>query len=80
MASFLLRAAAFATQQDLASQTQAFVDVGSANPHFANVNGAAQVGLATGFADRTYRPGAGVRRDQMATFVVRLLAHLPGSD
>ncbi|MEX2619866.1 MAG: S-layer homology domain-containing protein, partial [Egibacteraceae bacterium] len=80
MASFLLRAAAFAAAEDLASQTLAFPDVGAGNPHFANVNGAAQAGLASGFADGTYGPGAGVRRDQMATFVVRLLAHLHGSD
>ena len=76
MASFLLRAAEFATDEALGSQTSAFPDVGTGNAHFANVNGAAALGLAHGFADGTYRPAAGVRRDQMSTFVIRLLTDL----
>ena len=73
MASFLVRAAEYATDRSLASDTQAFGDVPPGNPHFANVNGAAAAGLAQGFGDDTYRPGAVVRRDQMASFIVRLL-------
>ncbi|MEX2621220.1 MAG: S-layer homology domain-containing protein, partial [Egibacteraceae bacterium] len=76
MASFLLRAAAFATDQELASQTAAFPDVGPSNSHFANVNGASETGLAQGFADGTYRPADGVRRDQMGSFIIRLLTHI----
>ncbi|MEX2619419.1 MAG: PQQ-dependent sugar dehydrogenase [Egibacteraceae bacterium] len=78
MASFLIRAAEFATDQQLASQTQAFTDVPRATTHFANVNAAAELGLAQGFGDGTYRPGNDVHRDQMTTFVIRLLAHLVG--
>lgn len=79
MASFLLRAAAVASsRQDLASDTQRFSDVGSSNPHFRNVNGAAEEGLVAGLPDGTYRPGAGVRRDQMGTFVMRLFGSVAG--
>lgn len=76
MGSFLLRAANFATEQDLASQAQRFADVPPTNPHFGNINGAADEGLAAGLPDGTYRPGAGVRRDQMGTFVMRLFDYV----
>lgn len=76
MASFLLRAAEFATNEDLTSQTQAFDDVPEGNVHFANVNGAAEAGFAQGFGDGTYRPASDVRRDQMASFVIRVLKNL----
>lgn len=56
-----------------AASDQVFSDVTSSNAHFANVNGAARHGLAEGFGDGTYRPAAGVRRDQTATFAIRLL-------
>lgn len=80
MASFLVRAAEFATGEDLASQTQAFEDVSEGNAHFATVNGAAEAGYAQGFGDGTYRPGSDVRRDQMASFVVRVLDDLYQGD
>lgn len=76
MASFLLRAVEFATGDDLGSQTQAFDDVPAGNAHFANVNGAAEANYARGFGDNTYRPGLDVRRDQMASFVVRVFEDL----
>lgn len=76
MASFLIRAAEFASIDELASQDQAFDDVPAGNAHFANVNAAAELGLAQGFGDDTYRPRANVRRDQMTTFVTRMLTHL----
>lgn len=37
------------------------------------VNKVAGVGISGGFSDGSYRPGAPVRRDQMASFLVRLL-------
>ena len=76
MASFLVRAAQFAGVEDLASQDPAFTDVGPDNAHFANVNGAAEAGLAHGLGGELYGPAAGVRRDQMGTFVIRLLTTL----
>lgn len=76
MASFLVRAAEYATGETLASDAPAFTDVAAANPHYANVNGAAEMGLAQGVGGGMYRPADSVRRDQMATFVIRLLAAL----
>ncbi|MEX0658809.1 MAG: S-layer homology domain-containing protein, partial [Egibacteraceae bacterium] len=78
MASMLLRAAEYAADTDLASDQEAFSDVPPGNAHFANVNGAAQHGLAAGYLDGSYRPGASVRRDQTASFAVRLLGWLGG--
>ena len=74
MASFLVRAAEEATGQDLRSQAQHFADVPPGNTHFATVNGAAEHGIAQGFADGTFRPAAGVSRGQTASFAVRLLS------
>lgn len=80
MASFLLRAAQHATQADLVDDQQRFPDVGPSNAHFLTVNGAFETGLAQGSADGSYRPDAGVRRDQMGTFVVRLVDFIVAFD
>lgn len=72
MASFLSRAAEFATDAALTSATPAFNDIEAGNVHFASINGTAEAGLVSGFSDRTYRPGLGLRRDQMASSVLRL--------
>lgn len=79
MASFLVRAVQFATGEEWTSQTQRFSDVPPNNAHFATVNGAAENGLAAGHGDGTFRPDAGVRRDQTATFAVRLLTAPTGA-
>lgn len=79
MASFLLRAAAFALDKELASQQQSFDDVTSENPHFGAVNGAAAEGLAEGTSAHIYQPAAPVHRDQMASFTIRLLARTASS-
>ena len=76
MASFLVRAAELATGLSLSSAAGSFDDVGAANAHFEQVNGAAQHGLVQGFGDGTYRPDQGVRRDQLASFTVRLVTAL----
>jgi hypothetical protein len=73
MASFLVRALEFALDQELGSDNQRFPDVGAGNPHFANVNAASEQGLARGRVDGRYGPGEAVRRDQMASFLVRAL-------
>lgn len=80
MASLLVRAAEFATEQELTSDTQAFDDVSDSNSHFAAVNGAAEAGLAEGLGEGGYRPALDVRRDQTTTFAVRLLDHLQDTE
>lgn len=76
MASFLIRAAEHASDTELGSDEQAFGDVPPGNVHFRNVNGAAEQGLAQGHPDGSYRPAGVVRRDQTASFAVRLLGWL----
>jgi hypothetical protein len=39
--------------------------------HEANIDALADVGIVQGFADGTYRPASAVKRDQMASFVMR---------
>jgi len=51
----------------------AFPDVASSSPHAYNVAAIAERRVTTGRADGTYDPRAGVRRDQMATFIARAL-------
>jgi hypothetical protein len=83
IASFVLRAHAFATGQDvedLESDEQAFEDVGEDNVHFERVNGAAELGLIRGRTDGLFHPDAPTRRDQMATLMARLLAGIEGSE
>ncbi|MEX2659605.1 MAG: hypothetical protein WD232_07905, partial [Acidimicrobiales bacterium] len=51
-----------------------FPDVTPANVHYDNVNTAAQVlGLADGLSTGLYGPRALTQRQQMATFLVRLV-------
>jgi len=84
MASFLMRAAGYALEDnpdafedDFSDDAdQVFTDVPPGNTHFGNVNAASEFGLAQGFVDGLYRPGQSTRRDQMASFVVRLLNFL----
>jgi hypothetical protein len=84
MASLLLRAAEWALGVELGDDEQRFTDVPERNPHFRNVNGAHEWGLVVGGtgglpADR-FNPAAAARRDQMASFLARLLAFLETSD
>ena len=79
VATFVLRAAAYALDidfEDVESDQQAFPDVGADNVHFERVNGAAELGLAEGHTDDTYRPANGTERAQMASLVVRTLVHV----
>lgn len=78
MATFLLRAAEYAAGLEpgtLQSDDPAFDDVARRNPHAANVNGARAQRIVAGNGN-TYNPGARTQRDQMATFVTRLLGYI----
>lgn len=76
VAAFLVRAAEHAGLQQITRAPQAFVDVPPSNLHFSAVNHAARTGLVTGAGESRYLPAATVRRDQMASLVVRLLENL----
>ena len=77
MATFLVRAYGYTAGAALASAVgaNAFPDV-SGNPHEANINAAAQAGFLAGRADGTYGPDLSVQRDQMASFLARVLGRL----
>jgi murein DD-endopeptidase MepM/ murein hydrolase activator NlpD len=76
MAAFLVRAYDHRAKQDgqpaLADGENAFAD-DDGSPLAPEIDKAASAGLAGGFSDGTYRPGGRVPRDQMATFLARVL-------
>lgn len=83
MASFLMRAAGFAFHGDPDfyddqgdAESPSFPDVPSSNVHFGNIEAANDNNIAVGHTDGTYRPDNHTRRDQMASFLVRLLNFL----
>lgn len=76
MTSLLVRAAEHAREADLASGSQQFEDVPSTSAHFENINAAAQEGLVRGVGNNRFAPDRQTRRDQMTTFVTRLLDSL----
>jgi hypothetical protein len=71
MATFLVRAYRHTTGADLPREQDWFRDDGP--PHGENVDRVTSARVGSGFRDGTYRPGVAVRRDQMASFLVRLL-------
>jgi hypothetical protein len=78
MASFLVRAAEFAYEGDMLDgqvvEPPTFVDVLPTNVHRENIFAAVRlIGVAEGKSDTMYNPNDPTRRDQMASFVVRLL-------
>lgn len=80
MASFMVRAANFAFENDTlqgnTSQGYAFpfVDVLDSNPHFLEIAAADDlIGITSGRTANMYAPADSVRRDQMASFVIRAL-------
>lgn len=78
-ASFILRAAAYVEDVSLASlqrETGPFLDVPVTNVHRTNINGARHFNLTIGRTGNTYQPTLPTRRDQMASFLIRLLASL----
>ena len=84
MASFLVQAAEFAYGGDQldgnvapfegGDESSGFVDVLPTNVHDRNIAAANQlIGVATGRSESLYQPDGQTRRDQMASFIVRLL-------
>lgn len=78
MASYLVQAAEYAFGDDefLVGEepVPAFPDVPPANMHYDNVNSGAQVlGLLSGKSTGLYDPDMNVNREQMASFLVRLV-------
>jgi sugar lactone lactonase YvrE len=64
----------------LPAATRDWFDDDDGTPHEDSINRLAEAGLVTGTAARTYGPGLTVRRDQMATFLVRTHDYLTGED
>ena len=78
MASFMVQAAewAFGDDEFLVGEepVPAFPDVQPDNVHYDNVNsGALVLGLVSGKTDMTFDPGMFTTREQMASFLVRLV-------
>lgn len=76
MTSLLVRAAEHAREQQLASDSRQFEDVPPGSAHFENINAAAQEGFVRGVGNNRFAPDNQTRRDQMTTFVTRLLDSL----
>ena len=74
MAAFLHRAAKGAPD---GGRPASFADVDASTPHAADVAWLASHGIATGYADGTFRPSAPVNRQDMAAFLHRFAAAFP---
>jgi hypothetical protein len=79
MASFLARLMEALGYDLPAPSDQGFTDV-AGNVHADRINQLAAVGVTMGATTTTYAPSAGVRRDQMATFLVRALETVTGQE
>jgi hypothetical protein len=73
MATFLVRAHEHITRTALPAGTDAFGD-DDGSSHQASIDKAARAGLVNGVRPGAYAPTQPVRRDQMASFLVRLLS------
>jgi hypothetical protein len=73
MATFLVRAHDHRAGRALAPRFVNYFLDDDGSPHEASVNRAAAHGLTGGSAGGSYRPAAAVARDQMASFLARLL-------
>ncbi|HUF33165.1 MAG TPA: S-layer homology domain-containing protein [Acidimicrobiales bacterium] len=58
---------------ELPSSDVSFSDVPSTHPHHANIGRVNGAGIAVGYGDGTFGPDVAVTREQMATFLARLL-------
>ena len=79
IASFVLRAVAYIEDVPLTNlqrNSGPFTDVPASNVHAPNINGARGLNLTIGRTAGTFEPATLTRRDQMASFLVRLLAAL----
>lgn len=72
MATFLVRGYELVTNTSLPPGDDRFVD-DDTSIHEGRINQAAAAGFATGVTPDSYRPDLPVRRDQMASFVTRVL-------
>jgi lysozyme len=72
MASYLIRAADWALDTTHGATDSPFTDI-AGNTHKQAVHTAYDLGLVSGRIETTYAPHMEVRRDQMASFLVRLL-------
>lgn len=72
MATFLVNAYETATGLTLRAVGDAFTD-DEGNVHETNIDKAATAGIVAGTSETTYTPTAVVRRDQMASFLARLV-------
>ncbi len=73
MATFLARALPLVTGAPLANTTDYFAD-DSGHVHELAINQLTEATVAGGTADGGYHPGDAVRRDQMASFLARVLS------
>lgn len=72
MASFLVRAYEHLTGEVLTADRDYFSDT-AGNGHQENINKVAEAGIAAGTSSTTFHPARAVRRDQMASFIARVL-------
>lgn len=75
MATFLVKAYEYRTSSALPTGPDAFTD-DNGTTHEVAINKAAAAGFTTGVGNGAYNPRGDVRRDQMASFVVRVLDKL----
>jgi hypothetical protein len=78
MASFIARAIDYVDDAELngslpESTDDDYFSDDDGTAHEDNINLVASVGIVQGFPDGDYRPGANIRRDQMASFLMRSL-------
>jgi hypothetical protein len=73
MATFLVRTYEYLTGETLRASRDYFSD-DNGNTHEVNINKAAAAGFTTGLGSGRYGPDQTVRRDQMASFISRMLA------
>jgi hypothetical protein len=74
IASYLVRALDWAHDTTHTAPPSPFTDI-TGNTHERAIHTAYDLGLTTGRTPTTYEPRTEVRRDQMASFLVRLLPH-----
>jgi hypothetical protein len=75
MASMMVRTYEFVTGESVDVVLDYFTD-DDGNPHEDNINKAAEAGFALGTTATTFDPSSNVRRDQMASFLTRMLDRL----
>lgn len=82
MATFLRRAYEFVSESTMPSTIDPFVDdnTGAGATHQAMINAIAQLGISAGVTPFHYEPSRDVTREQMATFIARVLDLLVEAD